>query len=435
MRQLTRLLNAVLNSHSFVKIASGCVVITILTLVLFGPELVKILFANSREVANSASGQIDPQTALSPQSTSYSSANPRGNTSVTDSAPPATSSVDEQLRKLDSEALLSNIGKLSQELAQLNTELIDWNKRTANLATNDSGRKIANSPDCFLPVANLIKSEPTSFEGVVALKNRLRLLGDNALNLRNTNDANALQTQVAIAKEQFEQSRGELDKAVLALDLFEKRCRFVTASSMTLTEAIKQHEENNAIALADELVKKQQAHDKQIADLKREGQAKLNQLSMEQEQQRIEAEKEKLRRDITNEKIEIENAAKKRQLEAEFERDLPQIKFYLAPMLTPGYGQPVVDRGPLQSTTQQTMSLATIRTWCLLSDDTDDLRRDYDQFLRLMTQLSEDRKIENPYPRSGGSASEEQRQAAVRPGYALLQKYQFVLVEKKYLRP
>ncbi len=401
----------------------------------YGAKLDRVLDGKPQPVPQTTVEVNLPPSALEPASSAKANIDLTATSDRSRSTPPATLSLDEQMRKIDSEALATKVEKLAGDSAQLDTDLTAWNQRTGDLAANDSGRRIASDPQTFLAVASLIKSEPVSADDFSVLKSRVRALGDEVLNVRQGQSSSSLASAFATTKETFEKLRTNLDRATLSLSAFEKRSQLLKPSSMTLAAAIAAHEEKKAAELSAQVAKDRQESEQKIASEKREAEATLNKLTLESEQAKDALEKRNMQKKIDDERIRKEAAAAKRQLEAEFSRDLPQIKHYLGKFLASGNTQPQSATHYEQRTTTGPVSLAAIQKAGALSDTVEGLDGAYARFLNLMASSSNDRVVGSPYPRFIGGHVPQESVATVRQGYTLLKKYQFLLVEKGYLAP
>ena len=351
------------------------------------------------------------------------------------STAPATPSIEDQMQKIDRDAKISRIEKLARDTLQLGAESNAWNRTMADLATSDSGRRMASDPEVFRAVTILIESEPVPADDLAVLKSRVRVLEDEALTLRGARSSNSLDGAVAETKAMFERLRHSLDVASLSLAGFEKRSQLLKPSPMTLADAIVADEEKRAAELSSQLVKEKLEDLKKIADEKREVAAMLNKVALEREREDAAAEQAKMQAGIEAARIKAVNAAEKQQLESEFARDLPQIQHYLGKFFAKGYTQPQSATHYQQTSSSTPVSLAAIQKAGALSDVVEGLDGAYPRFLHLMASPTNDRVVQSPYPRFIGGHVPPESAATVRQGYTLLKKYQYLLVEKGYLAP
>ncbi|MEO8271800.1 MAG: hypothetical protein ABI557_18900, partial [Aureliella sp.] len=263
----------------------------------------------------------------------------------------------------------------------------------------------------------------------------IRALEDEVLSVNQGQSSSTFASAFVATKELFEKLRTSLDRATLSLSAFEKRSQLFKLSSMTLADSIAAHHEKQAAELSAQVAKDKQDSDQKIANEKRAEAEMRNKLALERERETAAAEIAKLQADIDNQRIAKETAATKRQLEAEFSRDLPQIQHYLGKFFANGFTQPQSATHYEQRSTNGPVSLAAIQKAGALSDTVEGLDGAYPRFLHLMASPSNDRVVGSPYPRFIGGHVPQESVATVRQGYTLLKKYQFLLVEKGYLAP
>jgi len=435
MPRLTQLLNFVLNSGRFGAFTMLLILLAFIIWFNYGTELDRAISGTAQTESIAAMGREGSGSTERVVIATDDDHQQVIVSDVTPSSAPAILSVDEQMRKIDREATLARIERLASDTVQLDSDLKAWNKTTIDLATNDSGRRLASDPDSFLSVVALLKSEPVSPDDFALLKKRVRVLEDEALRVHSGQSSGTLDGAVTTTKAMFEKMRQSLDSAALSLAALEKRGQFIKPSPMTLADAIVADEEKRAADLSSQLSKAKQEADKKIDDQKLEAAAMLNTLALERELEKAAAEKAKAQAAIEDARIKAINAAKKQKLEAEFARDLPQIQHYLGRFLARGYTQPQSASHYQQTTSSSPVSLAAIQKAGALSDVVEGLDGAYPRFLHLMASPTNDRTTPSPYPRFIGGHVPPESAATVRQGYTLLKKYQHLLVEKGYLAP
>jgi hypothetical protein len=425
--------NFVLNSGRVAKSTMFLMLIAFLIWFIYGTELDRAFsgIPQPESIATPAQGESEIPKENATVSDDY-----RQEAIVSDVTPssaPAILSVDEQMRKIDREATLARIEKLASDTLQLDSDLKAWNKTTIDLATNDSGRRLASDPDSFLSVVALLKSEPVSPDDFALLKKRVRVLEDESLRIHSGQSSGTLDGAVTTTKAMFEKMRQSLDNAALSLAALEKRGQFTKPSPMTLADAIVADEETRAADLSSQLSEAKQEADKKIADQKLEAAAMLSKLALEREREKAAAEKAKAQAEIEDARIKAINAAKKQKLEAEFAKDLPQIQHHLGKLFVDGYTQPVSASTYQDLGTHGPVSLGRLKAAGALKDKVEGDGA-YSAILHLMVSPSNDRKLSAPYPSDyiGGSPYPAQA-AAARPAYLFLRKYGILLVDKGYL--
>ncbi|WP_417377254.1 hypothetical protein [Gimesia maris] len=440
MLRLTPLVKSVLNFHRVVQFTMFGILLAFVIWFNYGTELDRAISGtpqtdSSAIVVHDNSRTAQELTADADEYRGESIGSESIGSESSQSSAPAILSIDEQMQKIDRDAMLANVEKLARDVTNLDSDLTAWNEQSSDLATNDSGRRMASNPEIFLAVAGLIASEPVSADDFAVLKSRTRLLGDEAMNVRQGNTRSSLDGAFASTKAMFEKLRTSLDHAVLSLAAFEKRSQLLKPSATTLADAMAAHKEKQAAEIASQLAKDKEETEQKIANEKREAQAMLNKLALEREREKAAAKTMQLQTEIENAKIAKQTAAAKQQLEAEFARDLPKIKHYLGKFFADGYTQPQSATHYEQRSTKGPVSLAAIQKAGALSDVVEGLDGAYPRFLHLMASPTNDRVAQSPYPRFIGGYVPRESAATVREGYTLLKKYQYLLVEKRYLAP
>lgn len=435
LNRLTQLLNAVLNSG---RIAHATMLLLLLAFIIW------FNYGTLLDRAISGTPQTEPLVTSRPDAMgrppaieTYDS-DYLGETIVSDatvSSVPATRSVGDQMQKIDRDATVARIEKLANDTAQLDLDLKAWNNSTSDLATNDSGRRLASDPEIFLAVVGLIQSEHVTADDFALLKSRVRVLEDEALTVREGRSSSGLDEAVTTTKAMFEKMRKSLDRATLSLSSFEKRSQLLKPSPSTLGDAIASDEEKRAADLSSQIAKDKEETKKKIADEAIKAAAAVNKLKLELELTRIAKEKADIQGGIDKGRADAKTEAAKRQLEAEFARDLPQIQHYLGKFFADGYTQRQSATHYEQRSTMGPVSLAAIQKAGALSNIVEGLDGAYPRFLHLMSSPTNDRAVQSPYPRFIGGHVPPESAATVRQGYTLLKKYQYLLVEKGYLAP
>jgi len=125
-------------------------------------------------------------------------------------------------------------------------------------------------------------------------------------------------------------------------------------------------------------------------------------------------------------KAQLPIAAVRAQLEADFQRDLPEIRKYLAPLLESGHPQPE-SAGQIATETRGPMSLTLLRKYGALSNTEEGLSK-----LASAMGFCDDRMTAGFLPVTGEPLLDEYRMYVVQASRLLL-KYQSLLVEKRML--
>jgi hypothetical protein len=142
----------------------------------------------------------------------------------------------------------------------------------------------------------------------------------------------------------------------------------------------------------------------------------------------VDAEKKR----IEDEANEIKAKAERASLLADFNRDLPQIKYYLGKLFVVGHTQPKSAHYFEDIGTEGPVSFKRIVATGALADKVEG-NGAYSAILHLMNSTSNDRILAAPYPSYIGGSVMTHEAAAARPAYQLLKKYGRLLVEKGYL--
>ncbi len=433
--RLTQALNAFLNYGRMSQVTMFGILVAFIIWFNYGTELDRAISGSPHAESIATSVADDSRRT---QKLATDTDDNRREIAVSDASPssaPAILSIDERMQKIDRDAAVARIEKLASDTLQLDLDLREWNRTTSDLATNDSGRRIASDRESFLTVAELFKSEPVLADDLALLKSRVRMLEDEALTVRQGQESNTLDGAVTTTKALFEKLRQSLDHAALSLAAFEKRSLLLKPSQMTLSDAITSAEGARAAELSSQIAKDKQVADKKIAEEAIEAAAALNNLKLEHERKIAAGKKAEIQGAIDKRILDAKTEADTRQLEAEFARDLPQIQHYLGRFFAKGYTQPLSATHYQQTSESSPVSLAAIQKAGALSNIVEGLDGAYPRFLHLMSSPTNDRAVQSPYPRFIGGHVPPESAATVRQGYTLLKKYQHLLVEKGYLAP
>ncbi len=431
MARIIQLVNFLLNSHPFGKFAIFGVLIAFVIWWNYGEQLDTVVSDGHSPMVGAemvqASTELTPQDML--ETTTESTTQPDRNVLVRDE--PATPSIEERTRAIESEAMVAKIEKLVKDFSELENNLAAWNQRVGELATNDIGRKLASQTASICIIEALIQSELVPEDQILVLQKRIRLLEDEIIQVRAFKLSPGLEKLVAETKTLLDKYAAAVAQASLSMNTFEKQSRLATPSPMTLAEAIVKRKEALAIAQANLVADEKRKADEQIAAISREAAAIENQRMMKAAEDKMDAAKQRLANEREAQRLEAE----KRQLEIEFKRDWPLIQQYLGKLMASGYTQPQSASFFEQRSTQGPVSLAAIRKTGALSDKVEGLDGAYPRFLHLMVSTSNDRVGPSPYPKFIGGYVPQEFVATVREGYTLLRKYQYLLVEKGLLAP
>lgn len=430
MSRLLQLFNYLLNSHPFGRIA------------IAGGLFAFVLWWNFGKEFDAAISDAKPQTVVEEPVEPVASSAPLSATKTKTESPkvetheepakeePTTPSIDERMRAVECEALVAKMEKLVTDFSALQKSLAAWNQRVGDLAANDIGRRMANHAETLGTVETLMKSELLSDNELLLLQKRIRIIEDETIQVRAQKISTGLEKMVSETKALLDQSADAVAQASISMNVLEKQSLLVKPSSMTLAEAIVKQSEQMAIANSKAIADAKKESDAKIAAKDREAAAIDNQVKEQAAGGQVDAAKQ--RREVQHQKELAETA--KRQLEAEFQRDLPEIKHYLGKLFMNGHTQPVNARTYVDVGTTGPVSLARLVAAGALKDKVEGDGA-YSAILHLMVSQDNDRKGVGPYPQDyiGGSPYPAQA-AAARPAYQYLRKYGQLLVEKGYLQ-
>ncbi len=342
---------------------------------------------------------------------------------------PITPSIDERMRAIESEALIERIEKLVINFSELEKNLSTWNQRISDLASNDTGRRLANHPTTLGLVETLMLSDPVPANQFMVLKKRIRIIEEETAQVQTQRIPDGLEKMIAETKSMVDRYTDSLAQVSLSMDTFEKQSLLENPSSMTLADAIIKRNAELAIAHAKRLDDDKTQADEKVAAMNREAAAFEHQRKIQIAGEQIDLAKQRL----VDEQEKLRLEAAKRKLEAEFQRDLPQIKHYLGKLFVDGHTQPVSSTTYADVGTTGPVSLARLVAAGALKDKVEGDGA-YSAILHLMVSPTNDRKVAAPYPQNYiGGYPKPAEAAAARPAYLLLKKYGQLLVEKGYL--
>lgn len=346
---------------------------------------------------------------------------------------------------------LSAAGTLATRQADLfAAEATAWQRLTAGIETSEEGRRIAANSEATAQFAALVREERPRPELAAELKDRLETLllpVEEALKAKNSvyTPAEDLEARIKAVGEEVAQGaavyrnhnarlKNILQSAAPAASagtpslgqaLADLERQWIEAENRRVAEAIARVREDESKKLA---AQKAEA-ERQLAEAKREAQKQAD----ERELRRIRDEQEDAARQ-EQERI----AARERQLKqetflSEFNRDLPQIRRYLAAFLAEGYAQPI-QRGNMRVTAEKgPMSLSALRSAGALQEDASGLTR----LMYIVDQQNNDRPRGGFPPYAGnvpGGLISQKDVPFVKTAQGYLIKYGDLLVEKGMLR-
>ncbi len=351
----------------------------------------------------------------------------------------ATQRQDDAYRHEQSQAAIEMEGSVASGLASLVAErdrlksvFGKWSDRLTQLATNVNGRKIVSNTEVLNTVLNLIQQPEISdvqvsnlcdemlvveksAKGITSFSSNLKLPGEMLVSMR-------------LTKDKLIELRKTIEKSDLALTTFEAQSEKLQPANSTLHEALTQRERTEALAWAKTKEDVRRSVFQKSVDEIRAAETKTAELELGLKKATIDAEQKLVEANTAAIKIEADAKAERAVLEAEFNRDLPQIMHYLSPFFAKGYQQ-ISTQGFVQTNSEMPMSLRGITTWGVFTEE-----YGMPSFLALVNDSTNDRKIVGPYPRyTRGDTISSAMAEMTRPGITFLKKYQHLLVEKKML--
>lgn len=430
MERLTQFFNYIVNSHPIGRIAIFGGLMVFVVWWIFGDQFdTPTSETKSQTIAAESAVTNTQSTPSSAPATTPLPATERTQ-DVREQEEPTTPSIDERMRAIECEALTAKMEKIVNDFSAHEKKLADWNQRVEDLATNDIGRRMANQTETLGLVETLIQSELIPASELLVLQKRIRIIEDETIQVRAQKISSGLEKMVSETKSLLDQSADEVAQASTSLNMLEKQSMLAKPSEMTLAEAIVKRREEIAIARTNSIFDDNKEADEQIAAKDREAAAIKNQQRLQAAGEQLEMAEKELKEDRQKQARE----AAKRQLEDEFQRELPQIKYYLGKLFIEGNTQPISSTTYADIGTTGPVSLARLVAAGALKDKVEGDGA-YSAILHLMVSTSNDRKGAGPYPQDYiGGSPEPAQAAAARPAYQFLRKYGQLLVEKGYLQ-
>jgi hypothetical protein len=325
--------------------------------------------------------------------------------------------MDNELKKLPTSNLSTRTAELDTEFGLLEKAIGKLKLHLSELSLNDSGRKIASDATNLSSIVAMFELREKQVQEFSVLSDEVKTIQGatkEALSLSKDFEASqgTLKT-IQETKSKVQSLRRAIERLELAISTLEANSSKMAPLDKTLLEALKDREK--AVVKAAE-----SAREASLAQ-KAKVEADRKQAIVDAEMKRIE-----------DEANEIKAKAERASLLADFNRDLPQIKYYLGKLFVVGHTQPKSAHYFEDIGTEGPVSFKRIVATGALADKVEG-NGAYSAILHLMNSTSNDRILAAPYPSYIGGSVMTHEAAAARPAYQLLKKYGRLLVEKGYL--
>ena len=329
--------------------------------------------------------------------------------------------MDNELKKLPTSNLSTRTEELDNEFGLLEKAIGKLKLHLSELSLNDSGRKIASDATNLSSIVAMFELREKQVQEFSVLSDEVKTIqGATKEALSLSKDFEASQGTLKTIQEtkgKVQSLRRAIERLELAISTLEANSSKMAPLDKTLLEALKDQEKAEAMAVV------------KAAESAREASlAQKAKVESDRKQAIIDAEKKR----IEDEANEIKAKAERASLLADFNRDLPQIKYYLGKLFVVGHTQPKSAHYFEDIGTEGPVSFKRIVATGALADKVEG-NGAYSAILHLMNSTSNDRILAAPYPSYIGGSVMTHEAAAARPAYQLLKKYGRLLVEKGYL--
>lgn len=360
---------------------------------------------------------------------------------------PSVSDSEQAVARAQLAGMKTEVTSIRDRLGKLKSLDADWQAKRASLLTGDAGRRIVTSPAHLTLVFQMLDREPpvtsdeilkwdVQIEELATPIEKALAAGTSTLTL--TPDHERMLTdlgrRITAAVAALEQRQRQV-AAIL------KETSGTTPGTQTLEEALAAHQ----VALA---IQENEAHSRLLAEERAKTARMVRDTEIENERQLRDATEAAMKANAEIERKKVEDAAalarqqeqqrqmehqariQREQLEAKFQRTLPEIRRVLVPFITPGNRQ--IGKGEWTYTEEQKpLSLAAIRSRGALENS----RSGYRSFYHITSGQQNDRP--NGIFRGNyiGADVESQSVPDIVRAQNLLLEFGDLLVEKKLLEP
>ncbi len=337
------------------------------------------------------------------------------------------------------------IAQARTQLQRLKQQHAIWQSRSATILAGDPGRRIAGSEQHLNLAVELFERVPTNDTGLVSWEQQLSVL---AAPLESGPARLELSPEFLRALDdlgrQMTDATSQIERRLQLIEALTQETGSMPPASLILEETLRNRQASTIRAEAERLAtvrekarrEAEQENAQRIAASERElvaAEAKRQEEKLRAEKERIEqltaaektqaAEEAKLRaveqraiqEGLKAEATRVEAAIKDAQLEREFQRDLADIKSYLSPFISEGYGRRKSGKGP--------MSLGYLKSKGALAESQNGIN-----VLHLQATGTNDRPL-GSFP--GGYSTNDV--AGINKAAELLRKYGDLLVKKGML--
>lgn len=360
---------------------------------------------------------------------------------------PSITDSEQAVARAQLAGMKTEVTSIRDRLGKLKSLDADWQAKRASLLTGEAGRRIVASPAHLTLVFQMLEREPpvtsdeilkwdVQVEELAAPIEKALAAGTSTLSL--TPDHERMLTdlgrRITTAIASLEQRQRQM-AAIL------KETAGTTPGTQTLEEALAAHQ----VALA---IQENEAHSRLLAEERAKTARMIRETEIENERKLREATEAAMKANAEIERKKIEDAAalsrqqeqqrqmehqarmQREQLEAKFQRTLPEIRRVLVPFLTPG-NRHISKREWTYTEEQKPLSLAAIRARGALENSPSG----HESFYHIASGHQNDRP--NGIFRGnyiGGAVRSELVPDVVR-AQNLLNEFGDLLVEKKLLEP
>jgi len=347
---------------------------------------------------------------------------------------PSAADLDAELRRSENSHFASRLKRLVENAFELSNQNAEKSKFIEELATNDTGRKIAADAVLTASIIALLEIPDNRFQEILAIVERasdLQKLFDEAIKkLPTMGVSKEAPKQAEELEKLISEKRKQLQDFQSAINRIAIESSGRSLSTKTLGAAMDDHKSRQSASLAAAIRAEREATQKAKEELARENEIKMKELELQADRVKAEGDRRLKEAEIIAAEIAATKASEDRLLQAEYDRDREQIKHYLHPLFVPGETQPSTN-GWIRTLDSKPVSLNGLKSSGALHS----LPLGPIELLLLFNDSGNDRKVRGPYPGFNGGGLQEVHAEAIMPAYKLLVKYQHILVKEKLLSP
>ncbi|MDX1926255.1 MAG: hypothetical protein SFV81_07050 [Pirellulaceae bacterium] len=365
------------------------------------------------------------QSAGAIQQSSYEGAQPR-----TNAKPEIASNPLADLRQ----ELHAEFELKSGRIKQLRSDLASISEELKRLQDDEDGKKIAGSEENFQRLVGLMRYMASLEETASVCESQYSRLVAEEVGATKLTGLQGTRKSLAATDSQLASLADDVSNVRLSLRAVLSVCQNLSPAAKTIRQRIAAIEVDSKLDFAQKLKDNQDAaaikQREEIANAEREkadAAAKLQAAKIELEAAKIRVAESDASSALLKNDAEKERAAEKAKLEAEFQRELPQIRSSLALLLASGKSQP--EHAGYQNTVEFAgpMSLKALQGCGALQEGEAGLKN-----LGFAMTYGNDR-YKYSVPQYIGGALTKEHLSYLEPASRFLRKYQYLLVEKKML--